>query len=223
MAQPGRKKSPPREASGDQPKLDFLSPVSSRAVFSFLKDMRGVLTWTASQLVATLNVRELDADAILTVLQTEGYIVKTESGEWSTTASGQTVSGSKQPRFQCHGVDGAVSALFDRIAAINRDSNSEFRVTEAVAYGDFLLGRENCQAADVGIELTRQRASTGKGNTNDFLQHLSDKSRFLNIQPYEKWMSDRSHRRLLQVESVQRLPSKQPPFPSGLLRNKPVP
>ena len=169
-----------------------------------------MLTWTADQLVATLNVSELDANEILTVLQAQGYIVKTESGEWSTTASGQAVSGSRQPRLQCHGVDGAVSALFDRIAAINRDSNSEFRVTEAVAYGDFLLGRKNCQAADVGIELMRLRASAGKGNSNDFLQHLGGKSLFLNIQPHQKWMSDRAHRRLLINASQQETTSLQP-------------
>jgi len=119
--------------------------------------MRGALTWRAGQLIATLNVSERDAAEILTALQTQGYIVTTESGEWSATASGETVSCSKQPRFQCHSVEGAISALFDRIAGINRDSNSEFHVIEAVAFGDFLLGKANCQAADVGIELIQHR------------------------------------------------------------------
>jgi hypothetical protein len=43
--------------------------------------------------------------------------------------------------FPTTNVDGAVSALFDRIAAINRDSNSQFRITQAVAFGDCVTGR----------------------------------------------------------------------------------
>jgi hypothetical protein len=201
MAKPGRKKKPSPDTTRDQPDFDFLLQNSRPAVLSFLKDMRGASTWTARDLVSTLNISRFDADKMLAILQFHGYINSADAGEWLTTAAGETACGSKQPRFQCHGVDGAVSALFDRIAAINRDSNSKFRVAEAVAYGDFLLGRENCQAADVGIELTRNRESAGQDNTNDFLQELSGKSRFLNIQPYKKWMSERSHRRLVQSES----------------------
>jgi hypothetical protein len=192
MVKPGRKKKPSPDTTRDQPDFDFLLQNSRPAVLGFLKDMRGASTWTARDLVSTLNISRYDAF--------HGNISSANAGEWLTTAAGETACGSKQPRFQCHGVDGAVSALFDRIAAINRDSNSKFRVAEAVAYGDFLLGRENCQAADVGIELTRNRESAGQDNTNDFLQELSGKSRFLNIQPYKKWMSERSHRRLLQSE-----------------------
>jgi len=43
--------------------------------------------------------------------------------------------------FPTTNVDGAVSALFDRIAAINRDSNSQYRITQAAAFGDCLTGR----------------------------------------------------------------------------------
>jgi len=187
----------------DQPGFDFSLQNSRLAVLSFLKDTRGARTWTIRDLMGTLNIGQYDADKILAILQFHGYVSRADTGEWLTTVTGESVSGSKRPRFRCPNVQGAVSALFDRIAAINRESRSEFRVTEAVAFGDFLLQKANCQAADVGIELTRLRKSLGKGNANEFLQHLGGKNAFLNIQPYEAWMSERSHRRLVQSNRLQ--------------------
>ena len=58
------------------------------AVFSFLKDMRGALTWTAQDLIGTLKVSREDAEKILLLLQMQGYVQKTEDGEWLTTAAG---------------------------------------------------------------------------------------------------------------------------------------
>jgi len=148
-------------------------------------------------LTQTLNISEQDARRVLTILELQGYVSETGDNELLTTASGEIVSGSKPLRFTHERVDGAVSELFDRIAANNSDRNADFKITQAVAFGDFLSGRANCQAADVGIELTPHEPASGRDQVNYFLKQLRGKSQFLNIKPFEPWMSKRSHRRLL--------------------------
>jgi hypothetical protein len=132
------------------------------------------------------------------LLQMQGYVQKTENGEWLTTASGEIVSGSKSPRFSQANVDQALSALSARIANINSESHSEFKVTKAVAFGDFLGRPAKCQAADVGIELHQRVAAKHRNKTEErkFLKEIAVKNRFLHLQPYEEWMGERSHRRL---------------------------
>jgi len=137
MAKRGSTNKPSSNTTCEQPGFDFLLQNSRPAVLSYLKDMRGVLRWTTRDLIRTLNISPYDADRILAILQFHGYVSRADTGQWLTTAAGETISGSKQPRFQRQNVEGAVSALFDRIAAINLESSSEFRVTEAVAFGDF--------------------------------------------------------------------------------------
>jgi hypothetical protein len=36
---------------------------------------------------------------------------------------------------------------------VNQDSSAEYKIADAVAFGDFLAGRARVQAADVGIRL----------------------------------------------------------------------
>jgi hypothetical protein len=179
--------------------LDVMPRIPIAAVFSFLKDMRGSLTWSEEDLIATLKVTRKDAGKILTLLQMQGYVQKTENGEWLTTASGETVSGSKSPRFSLANIDQALSALSARIADINSHTHSEFKVTKAVAFGDFLKRPPKCQAADVGIELRQRVAAKHRDKTEErnFLKQIAAKNRFLHLQPYEQWMSQRSHRRLV--------------------------
>src|SRR5260370_12028276 len=88
------------------------------------------------------------------------------------TASGEIVSGAKPPRFTRECVDGAVSELLDRIAANNSDRNADFKIIQAVAFGDFLSGRANCQAADVGIQLTPREPAMGTGQLHYFFNHI---------------------------------------------------
>jgi hypothetical protein len=147
--------------------------------------------------MSTLHISQPDANQVLTILKLQGYVCETGGNEFLTTASGEVVSGSKPPRFTRECVDQAVSELFDRIAAIDRDRHGEFKISEAVAFGDFLSGRSNCQAVDVGIELIPREPTSGQDRANNFLKQLRGKSLFLNIRPYEPWMGKRSHRRLL--------------------------
>jgi hypothetical protein len=168
------------------------------AVFSFLKDMRGTLTWSEENLIVTLKVKRKDAGKILALLQMQGYVQKTQSGEWLTTAAGEIVSGSKSPRFKPANIEEALAALSTRIADTNRDVHCESTIIKVVAFGDFLGHASKCQAADVGIDLRPRVAGKDRDKTQErtFLKQLAANNRFLHVLPYEEWMSKRPHRRL---------------------------
>jgi hypothetical protein len=111
--------------------------------------------------------------------------------------------------------------LKDRIKQNNKDPQAPFRVSDAVAFGDFLLpDRARVQAADVGIRLARSESTTTRRARNQspahqnpipapprsasdaqaerkFLRDLRAKSAHLNLRPYADWMRTRSHRSLL--------------------------
>jgi hypothetical protein len=90
------------------------------------------------------------------------------------------------------------------IQSINNDKRAEYTVSEAVGFGDFLSEQPRVQAVDVGIQLTpRKRDSQDAASAVEhkaeeaFLKQLRGRSAALHIQPYEEWMSARSHRKLL--------------------------
>jgi hypothetical protein len=201
MAKSIRKKKPSAPITPDAvPRLDLLPSIPTAAVFSFLKDTRGALTWTAHDLAEALKLSEQDANKILTLLQLQGYVQqKSDSQQWLTTASGEIVSCSTLPRLSRESVEQALARLADRIAALNRDPRAEFQITKAVAFGDFSSDRPKVQAADVGVELRRCNPSSAYAQAGEsaFLKQLSGKSRFLHVRPYEKWMTEKLHRNLL--------------------------
>jgi len=137
------------------------------------------------------------------VLQAQGYIEPAGPDEWLTTVSGETVSGSKPPRFTPEAIEQGLSALADRIKAVNRDFAAPFPVTEAIAFGGFLTGRARVQAAEVGVELVPRGTNADGTNSavaqavkRDFLRKLKGKSPVVSPRLYEEWMSSRTHRRL---------------------------
>jgi hypothetical protein len=81
------------------------------------------------------------------------------------------------------------------------DRKSEFLVSDAVAFGDFLIVRSRVQAADVGIRLVAHRGQASEHNSTRkeiaFLKQLRAKSALVQLHRYETWMSHRSHRRLM--------------------------
>jgi hypothetical protein len=181
-------------ASTASPASAALPQVPLAAVFSFLKDTRAIVNWTEQDLIRTLHVTRQDAAKILPLLQMQGYVTQTERGKWLTTAAGESVSESSAPRFKVEQVDAALSALAERIAIVNKDKSAEFRVAQAVAFGDFLSTPPKCQAADVGVELAPRKQS---GNPQKFLKALNQKSPPIKLKLFETWMSQRTHRRLL--------------------------
>jgi hypothetical protein len=179
--------------------------VPAAAVMSFLKDTRGLLTWTTRDLVDTLRITPKDAMNVIPIMEMQGY-VKAAHGkpEWLTTPAGETVSGSKLPHFTRERIKSALAGLKQRIAAARKDPKAPFQISKAVAFGDFLTDQSRLQAPDVGIELLRrksQSAATVSGAENKerlaFLRQLRGKNAPLNLQPYQEWMTQRSHEKLL--------------------------
>jgi hypothetical protein len=149
-----------------------------------------------------LNIGAKDAKQILEILQMQGYIQqKDDTNEYLTTASGEAVSGSKLPRMKRESVEEALFTSTERIEAINRDPRAKFSIRKAVAFGDFLSKRPQAQAADVGVMLTRRTPPSDSEDNNKeeqaLLKQLQTKNRFVHVQRYQPWMSERSHRKLL--------------------------
>ena len=200
-------------------------PVAVDALLSFLKETKGLLSWSTADLADTLKLTRAQTVEVLTLLRAQGY-VQAESGksdQWLTTTSGETVSGSKLPRFNPEKVRQALASLQQAIEENNKNKNSEYKIARAVAFGDFLKHSASTigkvQAADIGIELTPRSAPKSSASrapnsatptaptppkTPDqaaseraFLHSLRAKSALLNLHLYAPWMSSRSHLNLL--------------------------
>jgi hypothetical protein len=183
----------------------IMPSVPTAAVMSFLKDTRGSLTWTARDLAETLGIAVAEAATVLTIMEMQGYVKPMHGGkEWLTTPAGETVSGSKLPHFTRERIETALSALKQRIVAARKDFKSPFKISAAVAFGDFLGDRPRVQAPDVGIEFARRKTDeSARGSATEnkerlaFLKQLKAKNTPLNLQAYQEWMSKRSHLKLL--------------------------
>jgi hypothetical protein len=178
--------------------------VPAEAALSFLKDTKGAVSWNLGNMAAVLKIPRKDTEQVLAVLEAQGYIAPSGKKEWMTTAAGESVSGAKMPRFSRQSVEEALKSLKARIADVNKDKNSAYKITEAVAFGDFLLqDRAKVQAANVGVRLLPRGEASPMRSASDakaearFLRALRGKMRMLNIRPYADWMSQRSHIRLL--------------------------
>jgi hypothetical protein len=206
---------PPRDR---KTRPNALPPISAEAALSFLKDTKGTLAWTARDLAGALKTNRHEAEQALALLQAQGYVQPARQGgaargapEWMTTPAGEAVSGAKAPRFTRESVEQALTALKDRIQGSNKNRQAPFRITDAVAFGDFLLPeRARVQSADVGIRLARRedakqknaavaepRSASEAKAERSFLRDLRAKSTHLTLRPYADWMRRRTHRDLL--------------------------
>jgi hypothetical protein len=182
---------------------EIQASVSAAAAFSFLKETKGLLTWTPGDLEKSLKISLAEAKQVLAALEMQGYIKPQGNGEWLTTLAGETVSGAKTPRFTPESIEEALAALRSRIKLVNQDSRSLYKITDAVAFGDFLSGQARAQAADVGIQLVRRKSEGGEHSKKEqvarlaFLKQLRGKTQMLAVRPYEEWMGSRTHRSLL--------------------------
>jgi len=191
------------KTSGKFSAADAKASVSAAAAFSFLKETKGLLTWTLSVPAKSLKISLAEAKQVLAALEMQGYIKPHGTGEWLTTLAGESVSGAKTPRFTPESIEEALAALRTRIKLVNQDSKAAYKITDAVAFGDFLSGQARAQAADVGIQLVRRKSEGGEHSKKEqvarlaFLRHLREKTQMLNVRPYEEWMGSRTHRSLL--------------------------
>src|SRR5882762_4051459 len=134
---------PPPSESKTKPSL--LPAIPAEAALSFLKDTKGALSWTARDLANALKINRREAEQALAFLQAQGYVQPARKSasrgdqQWMTTPAGETVSGAKPPRFTPESVQQALTALKDRIRDNNKNRQAPYRITDAVAFGDFLL------------------------------------------------------------------------------------
>ena len=143
-----------------------------------MRETRGVTTWTVRDMADSLKIGVADAKRVIPILELQGYVKPAGANEWMTALSGEDVSKSKPPRFTRERVAQALDDLRGRIADINRDSKAPYKITEAVAFGDFLSDRPRVQSAEVGIHLERRRADDADLETavrRDLLRQLHAK------------------------------------------------
>jgi hypothetical protein len=176
--------------------------VAAAAALNFLKETKGALTWTTQEFARGVGIKVPVAGAALAVLQMQGYVKPgAQRDEWMTTLDGDAVSGATAPRFSGDTVKQALADLRARIAAVNKDAKAEFRITNAVAVGDFLGDRARVQAADVGIELARRKAGKppkriSKAEERAFLRALRGGKQMIRLVTFEPWMMEREHLKL---------------------------
>jgi hypothetical protein len=184
--------------------------VPAEAALSFLRDTKGSLSWSLHDLSHTLNISRDEAEHVVTLLQIQGYVQAShKSGEWITTPSGETVSGAKPPRFDRETVEAALTSLKQRIQETNQDRVAKYRITRAVAFGDFLAKDPiRVQTAEVGIELARRNKERAEDDIatphsaadareeHSFLRQLRGRSALINLKPYSDWMGTRTHQKL---------------------------
>jgi hypothetical protein len=199
-----RQSRPPKSKTGKRSFAgEVRASVSAAAAFSFLKETKGLLTWTPSDLAKSLKISVAEGKQVLAALEMQGYIKPHGTGEWLTTLAGETVSGAKTPRFTPESIEEALAALRSRIKLVNQDSKASYKITAAAAFGDFLSGQARAQAADVGIQLVRRKSEGGEHSKKEqvarlaFLKQLRGKTQMLAVRPYEEWMGSRTHRSLL--------------------------
>jgi hypothetical protein len=185
--------------------------IPAEAALSFLRDTKGAVSWSLRDLSHTLGISREEAEQVVALLQIQGY-VQPEShkkGEWITTPSGETVAGAKMPRFDRETVEAALTSLKQRIVDTNNDRAAKFKVTRAVAFGDFLAkDRARVQAAEVGVELARKgadrssdevavpRSAVESREEQHFLRELRGRSALIHLSSYLEWMGTRSHQKL---------------------------
>ena len=175
------------------------------ALFSFLKQTRGVATWTGQDFAKTLGLTRAAANQAMAMLEMQGYIKPSGSkGEWIATPQGEAVSDSRFPRYSRATLKRSLDSFADHLMRVYEDSSAPYRVARAVAFGDFLTDRARVQAADIGILLVpRNNRADDSHSAGEqarqaaFLKRLRGRTPLINLLPYADWMGARTHRDLL--------------------------
>jgi len=193
----------PKQAHLFQEPADRVS-LPIEALFSFLRETRELTTWTVRDMTKGLNISQAAAKHALAILEIQGYVMLTGSkDEWMTTPAGESVSGSKLPRYSRETVERSLASFADHLKRVNQDSSAEYKIADAVAFGDFLAKRDRVQAADVGIKLEPRNLTAHHPHwaseherQQTFLKQLRGRTPLVNLHPYAEWMSARTHRKL---------------------------
>jgi hypothetical protein len=91
---------------------DLRQAIPAETALSFLKDTKGMLTWSLRDLTDTLKIGRRDAEEVIAFLAAQGYVKSANKrDEWMTTSAGESVSQAKPPRFARDSVEQAVESL----------------------------------------------------------------------------------------------------------------
>jgi hypothetical protein len=72
--------------------------IPAETALSFLKDTKGMLTWSLRDLADTLKISRRDAEEVIALLAAQGNVKSaSERDEWMTTSAGESVSRAKPP------------------------------------------------------------------------------------------------------------------------------
>jgi len=160
-------------------------------------------SWTPRDLAKSLKISPAAAKQALAILEMQGYVKQTGSAASITTPAGEIVSGSKLPRYARETVERSLESFADHLQRVNEDASAEYKIADAVAFGDFLSGRARVQAADVGIRLEPSdpgahdlKSAAEQNRQEAFLKQLRGRTPLVNLHPYAPWMSARTHRPL---------------------------
>jgi DNA-binding transcriptional regulator YhcF (GntR family) len=123
-------------------------------VLSFLKENRGAPSWSVQDLAKALRITAAVAKRAITLLEAQGYVQPSRRGVWLTTASGDSVSGSKPPRFTPESAAAALSGLAERIRALNQDREAPFEVGIR-RYEEWMSSRTHRKLVYVGSPFSR--------------------------------------------------------------------
>lgn len=165
-----------------------------------------MVTWTTLDMAKTLHISVAEANSVIPMLTMQAYVKSAGAkDEWMTTMAGENVSGSSTPQFTRESVEGELAALAERMKEVNRNTDSEFKVKTAVAFGDFLGEKHRAQAADVGVLLQprgdkngpRRASASVRAKELAFLKNLRGRSREAHLCLYAEWMGMRTHRKLI--------------------------
>ena len=162
-------------------------------------------SWTPRDLAHALKISPAAAKQALAILEMQGYVKPAASSEWITTPAGEIVSGSKLPRYSRETVERSLESFADHLRRVNEDAAAEYKIDDAVAFGDFLSRRARVQAADVGIRVEPRdnseahdpKSATEQSRLEAFLKQLRGRTPLVKLHHFASWMSARTHRNLL--------------------------
>ncbi len=66
--------------------------IPAHEALSFLRETRGVTTWTVRDMADALKIGKVDAKRVIPILELQGYVKAVGANEWLATLSGEDVS-----------------------------------------------------------------------------------------------------------------------------------
>ena len=83
-----------KRSSRDSISTDTAVALVAEAALNFLKETKGVVSWTISDVVKSLNISRAEAENVVALLEAQGYAQRSGT-DWITTSAGENRVGRK--------------------------------------------------------------------------------------------------------------------------------